>query len=194
MSAMRSKQSLRADLRHARAMRSREDLAAAEPALARTVLGLPAITDANVVAVYLSAGDEPPTFALARDLRARGTTVLAPVMADGRTLDWAEYTGPDGLREAAFGISEPSGPRLGANALTRADAIVLPALAVSRDGRRLGRGAGYYDRALAHAAPSAVRIALVFDDELVADVPTEPHDQPVHVVVTPERVWDCVAY
>lgn len=191
---MTSKQSLRAEVRRGRALRSVDDLDAAGQALAERLLDLPALAESGVVALYLSAGDEPPTLTLAERLRRRGTTVLAPVMAAGRTLDWAEYTGPDALREAAFGISEPFDPRLGPDALARAEAIVLPALAVSRDGRRLGRGAGYYDRALAHAGPTAVRIALVFDDELVADVPTEPHDQPVHVAVTPTRVWPCVTH
>lgn len=189
MSAMTSKVALRARVRRGRARRSAADLATAERALARRVLARPEVVRASTVAVYLSTGDEPPTWELVDALRARGTTVLSPVMAPRHTLEWAAYTGREGLRPAAFGILEPSAARLGVDALSTADVIVVPALAVSRDGRRLGRGAGYYDRALAHAGPESTRVALVFDDELVADVPAESHDEPVHIVVTPERTW-----
>lgn len=188
---MTSKDALRTRVRESRALRTADDLDAAGRALTRRVLAY--VADAQVVALYLSMGDEPPTRDLADALRERGVTVLSPVMAPGRTLDWAEYTGSDGLRAAAYGIAEPSGPRLGPDVLARAGAIVLPALAAGRDGGRLGRGAGYYDRALAYAGPEAVRIALVFDDELLADVPLEPHDRPVHAVVTPARTWVCAA-
>lgn len=188
---MTSKESLRAVVRRARALRSADDLATAEREFADRVLERPEVVRADVVALYLSAGDEPPTLRLAETLRERGTTVLAPVMAPGRRLDWAAYAGRDRLRPAAFGIAEPTGDRLGAEALESASVIVLPALAVSHDGHRLGRGAGYYDRALGNADPAATRIALVFDDELLTDVPTESHDESVHLAVTPTRTWVC---
>ena len=65
----------------------------------------------------------------------------------------------------------------------------MPALAVARNGIRLGRGGGYYDRALQHARPGAVLVALVFDDEFVDELPTEPHDRRVTAVVTPSGGW-----
>ena len=69
---------------------------------------------------------------------------------------------------------------------------VVPALAVSRDGVRLGRGGGYYDRALAHARPGAVLVAVVFDDELLDEVPAEAHDHRVTAVVTPSGGWEII--
>ena len=60
---------------------------------------------------------------------------------------------------------------------------------MGRNGARLGRGRGYYDRALRHAAAGAVLVAVVFDDELLDDVPVEPHDRPMTAVVTPSRGW-----
>ena len=66
---------------------------------------------------------------------------------------------------------------------------VVPALAVAADGARLGRGGGYYDRALAHARPAALLLALVFDDELVDRLPTGPHDRRVDVVLSPGAGW-----
>jgi 5-formyltetrahydrofolate cyclo-ligase len=61
---------------------------------------------------------------------------------------------------------------------------------VARDGIRLGRGGGFYDRALTHVRPDAVLVAVVFDDELVDELPAEPHDQRVTVVVTPSGGWE----
>jgi 5-formyltetrahydrofolate cyclo-ligase len=60
---------------------------------------------------------------------------------------------------------------------------------VGRNGARLGRGGGYYDRALRHAGVDAILVAVVFDDELLDDVPAEPHDLPMTAVVTPSGGW-----
>ena len=65
---------------------------------------------------------------------------------------------------------------------------MVPALAVDRHGHRLGRGGGSYDRALARAAPGAVVVAPVYEDELLDDVPAEAHDRPVHLAVLPSGV------
>jgi 5-formyltetrahydrofolate cyclo-ligase len=96
------------------------------------------------------------------------------------------------LAPGRFGLLEPLGPRLGPTALGTADVVVVPALAVSRDGARLGRGGGYYDRALQHARPGAVLVALLFDDELLDEVPAEDHDHRVTAVVTPSGGWQAL--
>lgn len=121
-------------------------------------------------------------------LTAGGARVLLPVVpAQGRELDSAEHSGE--LAPGRFGLLEPPGPRLGPAAIGAAGAVVVPAVAVARDGVRLGRGGGHYDRALRHARPGAVLVAAVFDDELVDRLPTEPHDVRVTAVVTPARGW-----
>ncbi|MGV7637208.1 5-formyltetrahydrofolate cyclo-ligase, partial [Mycobacterium kansasii] len=76
-------------------------------------------------------------------------------------LDWA-WSGS--LAPGPFGLLEPAGPRLGADAVASASTVLLPALGCSRDGVRMGRGAGYYDRSL---RPGPRLIAVVYDDELV---------------------------
>jgi 5-formyltetrahydrofolate cyclo-ligase len=109
------------------------------------------------------------------------------VPADGSELRWAVDTGR--LARGRFGLFEPVGPRLGPTALGAADTVVVPALAVGRDGSRLGRGGGYYDRALQYARPDAVLVAVVFDDELLDELPVEAHDLRVTAVVTPSGGW-----
>ena len=85
--------------------------------------------------------------------------------------------------------AQPDGKALGSEALAGADLILIPALAASEDGTRLGQGGGWYDRTLPHRAPSAPIVAVVFDDEVLAGgrIPREPHDVPVDAIITPTR-------
>ncbi|MFE0386665.1 5-formyltetrahydrofolate cyclo-ligase [Streptomyces bungoensis] len=168
---------------------------AAGDALAGRALGLPELAGARTVAAYVSVGGEPGTGALLDALRARGIRVLLPALLPDNDLDWGEYTGPDSLARVQHGgrmaLFEPSGERLGPAAVTAADAVLLPGLAVDARGMRLGRGGGSYDRVLARLERAGVRPALVvllYDTEVVARVPAEAHDRPVDAVVTPSGV------
>lgn len=159
----------------------------AGPALAERSLALPEVAAAGCVAAYSSFGTEPPTEALLEALRHAGMRVLLPVVLDDLDLDWAEYEGPESLGFTLRGMAEPIGPRLGLDAIAAADVVLVPALAVARDGVRLGKGGGSYDRALARARPGALVVALLWDGELheAGELPAEPHDHPVGAVVTP---------
>ncbi|GAA2707717.1 5-formyltetrahydrofolate cyclo-ligase [Actinoplanes palleronii] len=141
----------------------------------------------STVAAYVPSGSEPGGADLPRLLRgalAPGGRLLLPVLLPDDDLDWAEFTGP--LAPGRRGLSEPPGPRLGPDAIRSADLILVPALAVSREGLRLGRGGGSYDRALSRLPdPGPMVIALLHDGETLDVVPAEPHDRPVHGVITP---------
>jgi 5-formyltetrahydrofolate cyclo-ligase len=154
----------------------------------RRVFDLPEVAAARWVAAYVSLPGEPETGQLLGQLRERGVGVLLPSLRPDLDLDFREYTGS--LIAGAFGTREPP---LGAKVvnLVHADVIVVPALAVDARGRRLGRGGGSYDRALRSARPDALIVALVHDHELVAHVPTEPHDIGVHVIVTSHATVRC---
>lgn len=159
--------------------------AAAGRAVRAALLALPAFAAGSTAAVYYSVGTEPDTRGLVAELSERGVRVLLPVLLGGGSLDWAEYRGPESLAPAGHGLVEPTGPRAGTDAVRGASVVVCPALAVDSAGRRLGRGAGCYDRALDRVAPRALTLAVVYDGELVDSVPAEPHDRPVRGVVTP---------
>ncbi|WP_395294679.1 5-formyltetrahydrofolate cyclo-ligase [Kitasatospora hibisci] len=140
------------------------------------------------VAAYVSVGGEPGTRPLLDALRARGVRVLLPVLLADNDLDWAEYAGPEELAPAGRGLLEPVGGRLGPEAVTGAALVLLPGLAVDRAGLRLGRGGGSYDRVLARLERAGVRpllAVLLYEHELLAEVPAEPHDLPVDVALTP---------
>ncbi|GIJ32386.1 5-formyltetrahydrofolate cyclo-ligase [Micromonospora sediminimaris] len=140
------------------------------------------------VAAYAPVGAEPggpdlPT--LLADALPAGADLLLPVLRDDLDLDWAAWDGPQAMVAAGRGIREPVGRRLGVAAVATADLVVVPALAVDRRGVRLGRGGGSYDRALARVPATALTVTPLYDGELLAELPAEPHDQPVRAVVTP---------
>jgi 5-formyltetrahydrofolate cyclo-ligase len=146
------------------------------------------MADAHCVAAYAGLADEPDTAELLEELRKRGKRVLLPAVRADLDLDFREYAGV--LVPGALGTSEPppAGPVV---RLDEADVVVVPALAADGAGWRLGRGGGSYDRALRTARDTALVVAIVYDHELLDDVPHEEHDRRVNMVVTPERVWRC---
>lgn len=161
-----------------------EDVHRAEAAtLATAVRGL-----AGTVCAYCPTGSEPGSRALLDALVDAGAEVLLPVVPpQPGPLRWAGYAGPAHLRRGRFGIPEPDGPQLAPSAVARAATLLVPALAVDARGRRLGRGAGYYDRTLPLARPGTAIIAVLRDSELVDELPAEAHDVPVTGTLTPGR-------
>lgn len=183
------KSELRARLLTRRRERTPAEGATAAAALARALRS--GLAGAGTVAAFVPDPTEPGAGELPGALSRPGARLLLPVVPDtGRALQWAVHTGR--LAPGRFGLLEPPGPRLEPAAIGLADVVVVPALAVARDGARLGRGGGYYDRALALARDDAVLVALVFDDELVDALPTEPHDVHVTAVVTPSGGWQAL--
>lgn len=179
------KESVRVDLLTRRRLRSQAEQAEAAQSIALHAASWAAVTSAKRVACHLSAPEEPGTAPLIDLLASRGLEVLLPISNTDRTLDWALHDGR--TAPGHWGIDEPLGPRLGAGALHSCDLAFVPAVAVDHAGNRLGRGAGYYDRALADF--TGVRCAIVFAEELVPEVPHEPHDQPLHAALTPGGVF-----
>lgn len=185
--------------------RRREESSAAVACLMRA----PELVKAKTVCAYVSFGTEPDTAGLIEGLAGRGVTVLLPVLLADRDLDWARYEPGRALEPGRLGLREPGGERLGVNAVCDADVMIVPALAVSADGQRLGRGGGSYDRVLARLGDAVADAAtstgadarahvdtntgaddqrrkhrpwvcaLLFDHELNAEFPVEPHDRPV---------------
>ena len=179
------KAALRRRLLAARARLGPDQRAAAARALRDAVLELPQAQMAGTIAAYYSLSSEPDTHGLIYALWKRGGYVLLPLLRPDADLDWASYEGPDSLRPGPRGLAEPSEPPRGMDAVTRADLVLVPALAVDRSGVRLGRGGGSYDRALARVAPGIPTIALLYDGELLDEVPADRHDQRVRLVARP---------
>ena len=184
------KPALRERILASRRARAEEERTAAAAAVAAALLS--ELAGVLAFAAYVPEETEPGYGRLPAAFTQLGARVLLPVVPpSGSELRWAVDTGR--LGPGRFGLLEPLGPRLGPTAIGTADVVVVPALAVARDGVRLGRGGGYYDRALRHARADAVVVAVVFDDEFVDELPAEPHDHRVHAVVTPSGGWRALA-
>ncbi|MCT9001004.1 5-formyltetrahydrofolate cyclo-ligase [Microbacterium memoriense] len=182
-----AKRALRADLRERRQLRSE---AAHETAAAGVKEQLDALVDelgARSLSCFLSSPTEPGTQEFIRDAVARGIRVLLPITRVDGLLDWA-VADPDGeIADGLFGMPEPTGEVLSPLAVNDVDLLVIPAAAVDRTGMRLGWGRGYFDKTLGSMEHCPPVYAVIFDSELVDDVPRDLHDQPVTGVVTPTR-------
>ncbi len=152
--------------------------------LAGHLLEAPEIRRAATVAAYVSVSSEPGTGPLLEILRDAGKRVILPVLQPDNDLDWAAYDGPASLRSAGRGLLEPDGPLLGFDAVATADAVLVPGLAVGRDGMRLGRGGGSYDRVLGRIPVGTFVCVLLNSEEVLDSVPREDHDRPVSAVAT----------
>src|SRR3712207_2000137 len=144
---------------------------------------------AATVAAYVSVGTEPGTGPLLDALLQAGRRVILPVLRPDGDLDWAATSGRTGdLVAGPRGLLEPSGRRLGLEAVATADVVVVPGLAVDGTGMRLGRGGGSYDRALARVPVGTPVFALLYPGELVDRVPAATPDRPVTAVISPDGV------
>jgi 5-formyltetrahydrofolate cyclo-ligase len=182
------KVALRDQLLTARARRSMLEVGEAARAIAGHLLAAPEVRGAATVAAYVGVATEPGTGPLLDGLLARGTRVLLPVLLPDGDLDWSAYDGPASLAPATRGLLEPTGPRLGREAIGTPDAVLVPGLAMDRTGVRLGRGGGSYDRALARVPVGTFVCTLLYDGEVLDRVPAEPHDRPVTAAATPAGI------
>ena len=145
------------------------------------------LPDVHRVALYVSRGPEPQTGALIDWLLATGREVLLPILYADNDLGWGIAPGAADLVPGRLGLSEPP-VDLGSDAIATADLVICPALAVARDGVRLGRGGGSYDRALARVRPGTPIWAAVYDTEVVEALPSDAHDHLVDAALTPNRL------
>lgn len=133
------------------------------------------------IAAYTPLPSEPGPADYPSQLAVHARTVWLPIALSNGRLAWA-VSAPSTHR-GALGITEPDGARFTSKVLRSCALVIAPAMAVDKQGMRLGKGAGYYDRALAGLEVPVV--AVVYDDEFLDAVPHDTHDVPVHGVITP---------
>jgi 5-formyltetrahydrofolate cyclo-ligase len=137
--------------------------------------------EAKSVGIYLSFGSEPVTDAFVVAAKAAGISLSAPRTGPDSSMEFARLEGP--TKSSELGFLQPIGEIVEPEEL---DLIIAPALSVDNFGNRLGRGGGFFDRYLEQFdGPVA---GVVYDSELVPQLPSEAHDKPVHYVVTPTRI------
>jgi 5-formyltetrahydrofolate cyclo-ligase len=147
--------------------------------LTQNLIRLALELDARVIASYWPMANEPDTSEFNNWVELIGKTLITPRLI-GQDLEFAGGATTSG----SFGIQEPGGEAV---PLSTADLILVPALAVDASGQRLGKGQGYYDRALEGIQTSSC-YAVVFESEIFDRIPTESHDFPVNGAVTPSAI------
>ena len=150
-------------------------------AITAAIAAHPAFHQSGTIALFAPLPDEPDIELL---WEKSGHRFCYPRVI-GAELEFVAVRHVEELAPAAWNplIREPTA---GQQIITPAEItlILVPGLAFTRDGRRLGRGGGYYDRLLALHRPHAIALGICFDLQLIPDLPTEPHDQPVDAVLT----------
>jgi len=177
--------------RQAGARRRALTAAAADAVAARVcehLLAERAIGEARRVAMYAALPDEIPTRPLFEALRCAGTPCLLPRVAPGRRLVFGLVDRWENLHPGGYGVLEPpeGSPLLEPG---EGDVVIIPGIAFDRAGRRLGRGAGYYDRTF---PPSGRRppllVGVACEAQILESVPADSHDRAMDAIVT-ERAF-----
>jgi len=150
-----------------------------------SLLCLPAYKSASVVAAYASMASEFGTAEFMRHALGEGKQLLLPRIDKAKhRLDLHAVTDlQSDLVPGIWGIREPA-PHCQRVDASKADFMLVPGVAFTKRGERLGYGGGYYDRLLTEVAPDTRRVAAAFAIQIVEEMPLDEHDQPVHVIVT----------
>ena len=160
--------------------------------VAESLMGWPGWELASVIVAYSAIRGEIDCDPVVRAARKAGKTVLLPRMLPGYVLEFAVVGDPGMLRSGRHGVLEPDATcpkrEIGEEAL-----VLVPGLAFDREGGRLGRGGGYYDRALAASSgprASAIRVGIGFDRQILAAVPMTPLDARMDFIATESGIFE----
>lgn len=167
-----------------------EEIAEKSTLIAQNLYRLPEFEKAGVVMFFLNFGSEVQTIEMAKEARARGKIVLVPKMVP-KTRELIASPLPEfegDFEPGPFKIPEPKASSLRPFAPEKIDLVIVPGVAFDLRGNRLGYGGGYYDRFFALLKHGVVLAALVFDLQIVSQVPLEKWDRPVDLVVTENRI------
>lgn len=177
-----AKQQLRTEVKRRRATYTAAQLDALSARALTQLQRHPRYNAAQRILLFHSLPDEPNTHELIATTALRAEVLLPVCLPDG-TLQLRPFHGETSLHLGAFHISEPTTPPFTDYAAI--DLAVIPGVAFSPSGCRLGRGRGYYDRLLAHPAFKRVyKIGLALPFQLFESIPTKPHDAMMNEVIT----------
>lgn len=171
------KKTLRQQIRQKKKEHTQEQLRTQSEIILQKLASHPDFLSANRVMLYASLPDEVQTLNFLEQWKTRKTIILPTVVGDD--IIPVELTADCEMVEGDFHILEPeSNPYTGP-----LDLIVVPGMAFDRQGHRLGRGKGFYDRFLVKY-PGVKTIGICFDFQLIEEVPAEPHDQIISEIIT----------
>lgn len=170
-----------------------------EAAIEKRLLGLDAFKQAQCILLYVSFRSEVDTRRYLSDvIKMDKRLVLPAVDSIHRRLNLYEVKDVSELVPGYMGILEPDARTGMSVLLNEIDLVIIPGTGFDRNGNRLGYGGGYYDKLLSYESRQLSRvdrhittIALAFEEQIGEEIPAEPHDIRVDMIVTDKRVIDC---
>ncbi|MDT8901014.1 5-formyltetrahydrofolate cyclo-ligase [Anaeroselena agilis] len=184
-----AKQRLRREMLAIRRSLSAEEIEKGSEAIAAYFCAWPEYRSAEVVMFFLAMADEPQTVALIEDAWRAGKKVAVPQMGEVYGfMEAAALDGWDNLVTGRLGLKAPDPAKTRLIDPAAIELIVVPGVAFDATGRRLGMGAGYYDRFLPRAS-QARRMGLAWSAQLVAEVPADEHDVRMDYLLTENGFW-----
>lgn len=176
----RAKQRMRELLIQKRRMLSAEERTAQSELILSQLEKMTAFREAKTVLLYYPKNNEVDVLPLFKRYKRDKVLLLPVTHRNGMTAN--PYEGNDKMHRGKVGIPEPTTPPFEGNI----DVIIVPAVAFDKQGNRLGRGGGYYDRFLKKQS-HATFIGVGYDFQLVDEVPVRKHDQKMHRIILPSQ-------
>ena len=179
------KANLRKQMKARLKVMTKEEKESLDHEICERVLNLPEIAEAKQIYAYMALNWETGTEEILARFWQRGILVALPKVL-GSEMEYFEVSSRADLDEGAFHILEP---KESCKKVFWPDAVMLvPGLAFSKDGRRLGKGGGYYDKFLMKE-PEHKTIALAYEFQMTEEIPAEEHDKPVDLVLTESGIY-----
>lgn len=175
------KNTLRQQIRQYKKAQSPQSRTEQSGLLMQQLAAHPQFAGARTILLYHALPDEVDTRTFIREWSGR-KQILLPVVT-GNELILKTYLNEEMLHDGSFGIMEPEGEIF--TDMSKIDLAVIPGMAFDKEGNRLGRGKGFYDRLLHQLKDYSIyKIGICFDYQFLDHIPTEPHDIPVDEVIT----------
>jgi 5-formyltetrahydrofolate cyclo-ligase len=184
----RKKDRLRDEMRRLRASIPPAERARLTDLVEEALFALPEMRSAGSVLLFYSFGTEIPTRGMAGRILGAGKRLLLPYLTGEGVMEAAEVGPGEPLEPSGYGPMEP-GTRVAVDP-SEVELVIAPGLAFDRQGGRLGYGGGHYDRYLARAGSGTLRVGVAFSLQIVEEVPVEPGDERVDLVVTDQESLD----
>jgi len=183
------KQQLRKETLSRRSGLPEADRSAKSAEIVKKIKSMPSYQQARTVMLYLDFRGEVETTALVEDTLAAGKRVVVPVCNPDKTITPTELKDLRlDLTIGTWGIREPMPDRCQPVDPLEIDLVLVPGVAFDSKGNRLGYGAGYYDRFVLRLRPNVPLVALAFELQILPELQPDPHDRPMNMVVTEDRV------
>ncbi len=185
-----NKVDLRREMKANRAKMSADEVGKASDKIRARLHGLRQLREAGVIFSYVSMFNEPDTYNVIHDLLDVGKHICVPRLDDHNQMQAHRIRRLDELKEGDGKQLHIPVPAANAPIQQRIDVALVPGLAFTESGERLGQGGGHYDKFLADH-PDVIAIGLCYSWQIVKALPTEPHDQFLDMVVTERQIYTC---